>query len=46
MISATILVNKDQVFNDNIYEYDKVGLPFLAELGRQIYDKNLEKKSN
>lgn len=46
MISATILVNKDQVFNDNIYEYDKVGLPFLAELGRQLYDKNLKKKSN
>jgi hypothetical protein len=46
MISATILVNKDQVFNDNIYEYDEVGLPFLAELGRQLYDKNLKKKSN
>ena len=46
MISATILVNKDQVFNDNIYDYDEVGLPFLGELGRQLYDKNLKKKSN
>ncbi|MDD2674338.1 MAG: serine hydrolase [Flavobacterium sp.] len=46
MISATILVNKDQVFNDNIYDYDEVGLPFLGELGRQLYDKNFKKKSN
>jgi hypothetical protein len=46
MISATILVNKDQVFNDNIYDYDEVGLPFLGELGRQLYNKNLKKKSN
>lgn len=34
MISATLLVNKDQIFNDNIYEYETLGLPFLAELGR------------
>ena len=46
MISATILVNKDQVFNDNIYDYDEVGLPFLGELGRQLYNKNFKKKSN
>jgi hypothetical protein len=37
MVSATVLVNKDGVFNDNAYEYDEVGLPFLAELGRQLY---------
>jgi hypothetical protein len=37
MVSATLLVNKDGVFNDNVYEYDDVGLPFLAELGRQLY---------
>lgn len=37
ILSATILVNKDGIFNDNVYEYDSVGLPFLAELGRQLY---------
>jgi beta-lactamase class A len=37
MVSATLLVNKDGIFNDNIYEYDEVGFPFLAELGRQLY---------
>lgn len=43
MVSATLLVNKDQIFNDDNYEYDTVGLPFLAELGRQLYAKNLKK---
>ncbi|MBS9462659.1 serine hydrolase [Flagellimonas sp. 389] len=44
MITATILVNKDGVFNDNVYEYDEIGIPFLAELGRQIYAVELERK--
>lgn len=43
MVSATLLVNKDGVFNDNKYDYDTIGLPFLAELGRQLYAKNLKK---
>lgn len=43
MVSATLLVNKDGVFNDDAYEYDSVGLPFLGELGRQLYAKNLKK---
>ncbi|KRD61258.1 hypothetical protein ASE40_06855 [Flavobacterium sp. Root935] len=47
IISATLLVNKDEIFNDDIYEYDTVGLPFLAQLGRVFYDLNLkEKKGN
>ena len=37
ILTATILVNKDGIFNDNIYEYDDIGIPFLAELGREIY---------
>lgn len=43
IVSATLLVNKDGIFNDDNYEYDAVGLPFLAELGRQLYAKNLNK---
>jgi hypothetical protein len=43
IVSATLLVNKDGVFNDDKYEYDMVGLPFLGELGRQLYAKNLKK---
>lgn len=44
MLSATILVNKDGIFNDNQYEHDKTGIPFLAELGRQLYNYELKRK--
>ncbi len=40
MVSATMLVNKDGVFNDNVYEYDSVSLPFFAALGRELYAKS------
>jgi hypothetical protein len=43
IVSATLLVNKDGIFNDDKYEYDTVGLPFMGELGRQLYAKNLKK---
>lgn len=36
-LTATILVNDNEIFNDGNYEYDEVGIPFLAELGRQIH---------
>ena len=36
-ITATVLVNKNGVFNDNNYEYDSLGIPFLAALGREIH---------
>ncbi|MCG8415111.1 MAG: class A beta-lactamase-related serine hydrolase [Pseudomonadales bacterium] len=36
LITATIHVNANQTFNDDQYEYEEVGLPFLAELGRQL----------
>lgn len=44
IVSATVLLNKDQIFNDDKYEYDAIGFPFLAELGRQLYTKNLNLK--
>lgn len=43
MLSATILVNKNQIYNDGVYEYDSVGIPFLAELARQLYNTNKKK---
>ncbi|NKI33497.1 serine hydrolase [Croceivirga thetidis] len=43
MLVATILVNKDQIFNDDNYEYDDVGIPFLAQLGREIYQRELKR---
>lgn len=44
MITATILVNKDGIFNDNAYEYDQIGVPFLAQLGRELYQYELKQK--
>ncbi len=44
VLSATIHVNENGIFNDDHYEYDEIGIPFLAELGREIY--TLEKLRN
>jgi hypothetical protein len=44
MVTATILVNSDGVFNDDAYEYDQVGIPFLAQLGRELYQYELQRK--
>lgn len=44
LITATILVNNNGVFNDNNYEYDEIGMPFLAALGRKIYQQELENR--
>lgn len=44
LVTATILVNKNQIFNDNTYEYDTVGIPFLAALGQELYQQELARK--
>ncbi len=43
-LAATIHVNEDGIFNDDNYEYETVGLPFLANLGRVIYDYEKKRK--
>ena len=43
MLSAVIYANEDGVINDGKYEYNTIALPFLAELGRQIYDFELKR---
>jgi len=44
LLSATILVNDNRVFNDDTYEYDTIGIPFLAQLGREIYTAEYSRK--
>lgn len=44
LLTATILVNKDGIFNDDAYEYEEIGIPFLAQLGREIYHQELNRK--
>lgn len=46
MLSATIHVNKDGIFNDDQYEYKTIGLPFLNNLGKVIYDHEKARKRN
>lgn len=36
IITITIKVNENEIFNDDTYEYETVGIPFIAEFGRQI----------
>jgi hypothetical protein len=38
MLSAVIYVNQDEVLNDDAYEYDSVGFPFMERLGKLFYD--------
>ncbi len=42
MLSAVIYANEDEIINDGKYEYNTIALPFLAELGRQIYNYELK----
>lgn len=43
-LSAVIHVNENQIYNDNQYQYDEVGLPFLAQLGKIIYEYEKQRK--
>ena len=36
LLSAVLYVNQNGIINDGAYEYDNIGQPFLAQLGRKI----------
>ncbi|MGV3589587.1 MAG: serine hydrolase [Adhaeribacter sp.] len=44
LLTAVILANEDLIFNDDKYEYDTVGLPFMNKLGNLIYKHELIRK--
>jgi hypothetical protein len=44
MLTAVIYANKNQIFNDNTYEYETVSSPFLANLGKAIFAYEIERK--
>jgi hypothetical protein len=44
MLSATLYVNSDGILNDNRYDYDEIGYPFLRQLGQMIYAHELQRK--
>jgi hypothetical protein len=42
-LSAVIYCNSDGVFNDDKYDYDSAGFPFLKNLGRVVYEYELKR---
>lgn len=47
VLAATILCNRDGIFNDDRYDYDATGFPFLAKLGRAVleYERKRPRKT-
>lgn len=43
-VSAIVYVNEDQILNDDKYETNEIGLPFFAELGEYLYQRELKRK--
>ena len=43
-LSANIYCNSDGIFNDDHYDYETVGYPFLRNIGRVIYEYELQRK--
>lgn len=43
-LAAVIHVNANGIYNDDQYEYDTIGLPFLRDLGRAAYEHELGRK--
>ena len=44
ILAATINTNLDGIFNDGVYEYDSLGLPYLNKLGNFFYANELHRK--
>lgn len=45
MLSAVIYCNSDGIFNDDIYDYDRIGFPFLQNLGQTLYRASFAERS-
>lgn len=43
MLSATIYCNSDGIFNDDHYDYETVGFPFMKQLGQIIHQYELQR---
>ncbi|WP_242695874.1 serine hydrolase [Desertivirga brevis] len=44
MLTAVIYANKDDILNDDKYDYEEVGYPFFHEVGEIIYKHELQRK--
>jgi len=43
-LSATIYCNTDGILNDDRYDYETIGLPFMKQLGKVIYDFEVKRQ--
>lgn len=43
-LSAIIYCNSDGILNDDKYDYDSIGLPFMKNLGQVIYNYELKRE--
>jgi hypothetical protein len=43
-LAANIHVNANKIYNDGVYEYDTIGFPVLAQIGRILYQYELERE--
>jgi hypothetical protein len=46
MLSAAVYVNSDGILNDDKYDYDTIGYPFLYKLGQTIYTYELRRSQS
>jgi hypothetical protein len=44
LLTAVLQVNADQIYNDDAYEYEEIGRPFLTRLGRAVYEYELRRE--
>jgi len=44
LLSAVVYCNADGILNDDKYDYDSIGLPFMKHLGQVIYDYELKRE--
>jgi hypothetical protein len=44
MLTAVIYCNDNQIFNDDHYEYNTVGYPFMAQLGKAVFEYEIQRK--
>ncbi len=46
ILSAALYVNENEILNDGKYEYNQIGIPFLSELGKEVYkyEQSIQKK--
>jgi hypothetical protein len=44
LLTAVIYVNADGIINDDKYDYKSIGLPFMANLGKAIFNYELNRK--